>query len=184
MLPDRLLWSSWVSWPRHQAAIRAGYSARTPRRIGDENLTKPDLAAFIAAGMVARRQRTTITQDKVLADLEAIKQDAMNLAYAGFVVVKRNDPTLVPWLMIVSAEIQQCGSRHRLLPEDCFQDDGDQYEKGACTNEKNRSRFVCAGVLHSHCCAGVVQRGMTYRFFAQPGRQAGLRKSARPLTFT
>lgn len=61
-----------------QAAIRAGYSARTARQIGDENLSKPDIAAFIAAGMAARAQRTTITQDKVLADLEAVKQDAMS----------------------------------------------------------------------------------------------------------
>lgn len=61
-----------------QAAIRAGYSARTARQIGDENLSKPDIPASIAAGMAARVQRTTITQDKVLADLEAVKQDAMS----------------------------------------------------------------------------------------------------------
>ncbi len=60
-----------------QAAIRAGYSARTARQIGDENLTKPDIAAAVAAGMAARAQRTAITQDKVLADLETVKQDAM-----------------------------------------------------------------------------------------------------------
>ena len=60
-----------------QAAIRAGYSARTARQIGDENLTKPDIAAAVAAGMAARSQRTAITQDKVLADLEAVKQNAM-----------------------------------------------------------------------------------------------------------
>jgi hypothetical protein len=46
----------------------------------DDNLTKPDIATFIAAGMIARAQRTTITQDKVLADLEAVKQDAMSKA--------------------------------------------------------------------------------------------------------
>ncbi len=61
-----------------KAAIRAEYSAKTARQIGDENLSKPDIAAFIAAGMATRAQRTAITQDKVLADLEAVKQDAMS----------------------------------------------------------------------------------------------------------
>lgn len=61
-----------------QAAIRAGYSAKTARQIGDENLSKPDIAAAVAAGMADRSQRTTITQDKVLADLEAVKQNAMS----------------------------------------------------------------------------------------------------------
>lgn len=61
-----------------QAAIRAGYSAKTARQIGDENLSKPDIAAAVAAGMADRAQRTTITQDKVLANLEAVKQDAMS----------------------------------------------------------------------------------------------------------
>ncbi len=61
-----------------QAAIRAGYSAKTARQIGDEHLSKPDIAAAVAAGMAARSQRTTITQDKVLADLEAVKQNAMS----------------------------------------------------------------------------------------------------------
>jgi phage terminase small subunit len=32
-----------------QAAIRAGYSAKTARVIGHENLTKPDIAAAIAS---------------------------------------------------------------------------------------------------------------------------------------
>ena len=33
-----------------QAAIRAGYSAQTARKIGSENLTKPDIMQAIASG--------------------------------------------------------------------------------------------------------------------------------------
>ncbi len=60
-----------------QAAIRAGYSVNTARAISSEILAKPDIQAEIAAAMKARAERTEITQDKVLADVEKIKLDAM-----------------------------------------------------------------------------------------------------------
>jgi len=68
-----------------QAAIRAGYSARTANRTGSENLTKPDVAAAVQAALVRRSERTQITADKVLADIERIKQDAMQEAGGGMV---------------------------------------------------------------------------------------------------
>ena len=49
-----------------QAAIRAGYSERTARSAGAENLTKPDIAAAIATRQAKRAQRTDVTADKVL----------------------------------------------------------------------------------------------------------------------
>ncbi len=52
-----------------QAAIRAGYSKRTAQRIGSENLSKPLVAAAVAAGQVERAERTEITQDYVLATI-------------------------------------------------------------------------------------------------------------------
>jgi phage terminase small subunit len=52
-----------------QAAIRAGYSQRTARSIGSENLTKPHIAAAIKAALDARAVRTGITQDRVLAEV-------------------------------------------------------------------------------------------------------------------
>jgi phage terminase small subunit len=55
-----------------QAAIRAGYSERTARKIGQENLTKPDIAAAIREAQEARSDRTEITQDKVLQELARI----------------------------------------------------------------------------------------------------------------
>ncbi len=60
-----------------QAAIRAGYSEKAAKAIGAENLTKPDVQEAIKDAMQARAERTEITQDKVLKDVEAIKRDAM-----------------------------------------------------------------------------------------------------------
>lgn len=49
-----------------QAAIRAGYSERTARQVGAENLTKPDIAAAIQARTQERSERTKIDADMVL----------------------------------------------------------------------------------------------------------------------
>jgi len=55
-----------------QAAIRAKYSPRTARQIGEENMTKPAIQAAIARRMKDREARTEITQDKVLRELAKI----------------------------------------------------------------------------------------------------------------
>lgn len=55
-----------------QAAIRAGYSAKTARQIGQRLLTHVDIQAEISRGMKAREERTEITQDRVLQELAKI----------------------------------------------------------------------------------------------------------------
>jgi phage terminase small subunit len=60
-----------------QAAIRAGYSEKTAYSIGEENLRKPEIAKSIQEAMTKREKRIEITQDMVLADIEAIKRHAM-----------------------------------------------------------------------------------------------------------
>lgn len=62
-----------------QAAIRAGYSEKTAGRIGAENIQKPVIQEAIAERMKMRIERTEITQDRVLTDIELIKQDAMRV---------------------------------------------------------------------------------------------------------
>lgn len=49
-----------------QAAIRAGYSTRTAKAIGQENLTKPVIQERIQKLIQKREQRTEITADYVL----------------------------------------------------------------------------------------------------------------------
>lgn len=55
-----------------QAAIRAGYSVDSAKVIGCENLTKPNVAAYLEKRMSKREVRTEITQDKVLNELAKI----------------------------------------------------------------------------------------------------------------
>ena len=55
-----------------QAAIRAGYSKRTARFIGCENLTKPNIAAAIAKKKAERSARVELDADRVLYQLKAI----------------------------------------------------------------------------------------------------------------
>lgn len=58
-----------------QAAIRAGYSPKTARSIANENLTKPDIKAYLAKINEERIQRVKISQDDVLRELAHIAFD-------------------------------------------------------------------------------------------------------------
>ena len=53
-----------------QAAIRAGYSKKTARSIGQENLTKPDIAAAIEKAQAERGARAELTADMVVRELK------------------------------------------------------------------------------------------------------------------
>ena len=57
-----------------QSAIRAGYSKKTARSIGDENLTKPDIKKYLQASMKKRQERTETDADYVLNRLVDIDQ--------------------------------------------------------------------------------------------------------------
>lgn len=52
-----------------QAAIRAGYSEKTARKIANENLTKPDIQEYIQAQMNKRAAKIEITADRVLQEI-------------------------------------------------------------------------------------------------------------------
>jgi len=52
-----------------KAAIRAGYSKRTARSIGQENLTKPDIKKYIDDKLAEREEINSLTSDKVIAEL-------------------------------------------------------------------------------------------------------------------
>lgn len=53
-----------------QAAIRAGYSEKTARSVGSENLTKPDIAAAIAKAQAKIAKKVEITVESLAAELE------------------------------------------------------------------------------------------------------------------
>lgn len=60
-----------------QAAIRAGYSAKTANEQGARLLAHVSVKELLAERMDAREKRTEITQDSVMRDIEAVKRDAM-----------------------------------------------------------------------------------------------------------
>jgi phage terminase small subunit len=62
------------------AARRAGYSEKSAFRSGVQNMQKSAITDAIAAAMKERADRVQITADKVLADIELIKTDAMREA--------------------------------------------------------------------------------------------------------
>lgn len=49
-----------------EAARKAGYSEKTSRSIGAENLTKPDISAYIAERMQAQNEAQVASADEVL----------------------------------------------------------------------------------------------------------------------
>lgn len=55
-----------------QAAIRAGYSKKTAKEVGCQNLTKLNIQEEIQKKIKNREKRTEITQDRVLKELAAI----------------------------------------------------------------------------------------------------------------
>lgn len=55
-----------------QAAIRAGYSRKTAGKIGQENLTKPDIQCCIEARMAEKESELIADQDEVLKYLTAV----------------------------------------------------------------------------------------------------------------
>jgi phage terminase small subunit len=60
-----------------QAAIRAGYSRNSARQIGDENLSKPAIAAAIAAAKQTRAESTKIDAEWVLRQAVELHQRCM-----------------------------------------------------------------------------------------------------------
>ena len=55
-----------------QAAIRAGYSEKTAKSIGQENLTKPDLQEYIQKMLDAKDKQLIAKQDEVLQTLTRV----------------------------------------------------------------------------------------------------------------
>ncbi len=58
-----------VDFNAARAARAAGYSKRSARSVGQENLTKPDIQAAIAEGRKRQLERVRVTADLVLAGL-------------------------------------------------------------------------------------------------------------------
>ena len=61
-----------------QAAIRAGYSEKTAKQIGQENLTKPDLQEYIKKRMDEKEDALIAKQDEVMRYLTSVMRREMS----------------------------------------------------------------------------------------------------------
>ena len=60
-----------------QAAIRAGYSKKTARQIGQHLLTKVDIRAAVQAGQKKSAERAEVSVEYVITKLRKLAEDAM-----------------------------------------------------------------------------------------------------------
>ena len=60
-----------------QAAVRAGYSARTASSIGEENLRKPEIQQAITEAKAKRSKKVNITAEYVLGNLVEVAERCM-----------------------------------------------------------------------------------------------------------
>ena len=60
-----------------QAAIRAGYSAKTAHSIGEENLRKPEIKSAIGAGLAQKQEKSERKASDVLKDIQELGKRAI-----------------------------------------------------------------------------------------------------------
>ena len=65
-----------------QAAIRAGYSAKTAGQMAEKLLKKGEIQSLVQQGMGARAKRTAITQDYVLQAIHETAERCRQMLYA------------------------------------------------------------------------------------------------------
>ena len=74
------------------AAIKAGYSKKTAKDIGCENLAKPNIQEYIQKAMDKRAEKIEITADKVIQEIAKLAfsnaSDFMEIDQAGRIGVK------------------------------------------------------------------------------------------------
>ena len=96
------------------AAIRAGYSEKTAKSVGHENLTKPDIRAAIAEAMRGRSERTEITQDRVINEYAklAFIEMGMFVEWGEKGVTLKASADLSPELRAAVAEVSETTTEH------------------------------------------------------------------------
>ena len=103
-----------VDFNATQAAIRAGYKAKTAHVIGAENLRKPKIAEEIARRQKDLQKRTEVSQDRVVKELARIA--FANLADYLHVETQtrtKDDGTEVTYQTVMFNETQELSADQR-----------------------------------------------------------------------
>lgn len=80
-----------VDFNATQAAIRAGYKAKTAHVIGAENLRKPKIAEEVARRQKDLQKRTEVSQERVVKELARIAfADVTDYAYVMQAIIERD----------------------------------------------------------------------------------------------
>ena len=90
-----------------QAAVRAGYSAKTAHSIGPRLLEHVDIAGALAEASQARQARTGITQDRVVAELALLAFSDVShytVDNQGNVVLSPDAPPTAYRAVVISAQ--------------------------------------------------------------------------------
>ena len=82
-----------------QSAIRAGYSEKTAAVIGAENLIKPNIAKAIQEAQNKRTERTEITQDYVLTNIQKVIERCMQVQQVDNCLTQTEDGELAQAFM-------------------------------------------------------------------------------------
>lgn len=114
-----------------QAAVRAGYSEKTAKEIGHENLTKPHIAEAIAAAQEQRAARTEITADMVL-------REYAKLAFAN----------ITDYVKVAEHETMSGGEPVTFTRVEVFGTDGIPADKMAAVSEIKETKEGIAVKLH------------------------------------
>ena len=78
-----------------QAAIRAGYSAKTAYAIAEKLLRKAEIKQAIQEAMKARSDRTEITQDRVLQELARLAFFALSVSACVFALPSPSSAAII-----------------------------------------------------------------------------------------
>ena len=82
-----------------QAAIRAGYSPRTANEQGAQNLAKLSISEAIAEAQAKREERTQITQDYVLTNIQKVIERCMQVQQVDNCLTQTEDGELAQAFM-------------------------------------------------------------------------------------
>lgn len=94
-----------ISLNATDAAIKAGYSKKTAKEIGAENLTKPHIQEYLESRMNKRAEKLEITADKVITEIAKLAfantTDILEITDSGVVI---KDLSKLDTTCIASAE--------------------------------------------------------------------------------
>lgn len=94
-----------ISLNATDAAIKAGYSKKTAKEIGAENLTKPHIQEYLESRMNKRAEKLEITADKVISEIAKLAfantTDILEITDSGVVI---KDLSKLDTTCIASAE--------------------------------------------------------------------------------